>query len=435
MTLQQIQTVKSTVPALAEHGVAITPLFYKNLLSAYPEHRNLFNVTHQLTGEQPAALAHAVWAYASNIEDPSALKATISRIGHKHASLGVTPEQYDIVGETLLQAIKKILGPAATEPMLDAWKAAYSQLARYFIDFEDGLYKHAQTIRGGWRGWRKFFVSSKVQEGEEIVSFHLAPVDGLAPPAYQPGQFVSVRCYVPQLKAYQPRQHSLSDVPKRDYFQISVKREPGTHILPAGRVSNVLHEALPIGSELDVSMPFGNFVLDLDASTPVVLLSGGVGLTPMMAMLRTVTDGARARTVVFAHATRNGRVHAMKPALEDLVAKNKRVSRAVFYEEVAASDKRGVDYDFVGRVDLRKIKDMILLPEADYYICGPQPFMKEQSASLQNMGIPLGRIHMEVFGAPSEERRENSSTYIRNYHDGIHLFSLCAQWRSPRGQL
>lgn len=403
MTQGQMQTIKSTIPALEEHGVAITTLLYRKLLNAHPELRNIFNVTHQLTGEQPAALAHAIWAYATNIENPSALQSAISRIGHKHASLGVTAEQYDVVGEKLLAAMRETLGDeVATEPVLEAWKAAYRQLAKYFIDFEQGLYQRAQETPGGWRGWRKFFVAAKVPESEEIMSFHLAPVDRQALPEYQPGQFVSVRCFVPQLKAYQPRQYSLSDIPNKDHLQISVKMEGGSHVRPAGRVSSVLHHGLPVGSELDVSMPFGDFVLDLHADSPVVLMSGGVGLTPMMAMLRILTDRAKSRQVVFVHAARNGRVHAMKSALTELMAANDQVKRAVFYEQVAADDVQGKDYDFHGQVDLHSIQDLILLPHAHYYICGPAPFMKLQSRHLQDLGVPLSRIHMEVFGSPGE---------------------------------
>ncbi|KAB8076523.1 globin-like protein, partial [Aspergillus leporis] len=400
---QQIQIVKSTIPALQDHGVAITTLFYKRLLTKHPELKNIFNTAHQATGEQPAALAHAVWAYASNIEDPSALKTAISRIGHKHASLGITADQYPIVGEGLLSAIKEVLGDAVDERVLDAWKAAYQQLAEYFIDFESSLYRQAEATPGGWKGWRKFFISKKVHESEEIISFHLTPIDKGPLPAYKPGQFVSVKCFVPELGVYQPRQYSLSDVPGGKHFQISVKREFALGQKPAGRISNVLHESLPVGAELDVSMPFGDFVLDVNATTPIILISGGVGLTPMMSMLTTVVEQGKSRRVVFIHAVRNGRVHAMKDRLAKVISENPQVHRAIFYEEVNSHrDKKGVDYDFKGRVDLHKIKDLAVLPDADYYICGPKLFMNAQSKSLKDLGVKEDRIHMEVFGSPSE---------------------------------
>ncbi|KMK56563.1 flavohemoprotein, putative [Aspergillus fumigatus Z5] len=360
LTTQQKEIVKSTIPALQEHGVTITTLFYKRLLEAHPELKNIFNTAHQATGEQPAALAHAVWAYASNIDQPEALSTAVSRIGHKHASLGVLPEHYPIVGQHLLVSIKDVLGPAANEQVLNAWAAAYQELADMFINFEDELYKQNRKTPGGWNGWRKFFVSQKTAESEEIVSFYLTPVDKGALPKYHPGQFVSVRCYVPELGSYQPRQYSLSDIPNGEHFRISVKRE-------------------------------------------TVLISGGVGLTPMMSMLKSiVSQQGQSRRVVFIHAARNGRVHAMKTDLNRIVAENPTVSRIVFYENATEDDTQGVDYDYTGRVDLTQIKDKAVLPDADYYICGPQPFMKAQSQSLEALGVAPDRIHMEVFGAPRD---------------------------------
>lgn len=403
LTAQQKEVVKSTIPALQENGVTITTLFYKRMLEKHPELKNIFNTAHQATGEQPAALAHAVWAYAVNIDHPEALSSAVSRIGHKHASLGVLPQHYPIVGEHLLEAIKEVLGPAVNEQVLDAWTAAYKQLADIFINFEDGLYQQAVKRPGGWKGWRKFYISKKVLESDEIISFHLTPVDKDILPEYQPGQFISVRTYIPELGSYQPRQYSLSDVPNRNCFRISVKREFAKDSKPAGRISNILHESLPKGAELDVSMPFGDFVLDTNATTPVVLISGGVGLTPMMSMLKTIVNQqGQSRRVVFIHAARNGRVHAMKDDLARIVAENPSVTRFVFYEEATQDDTRGVDYDYTGWVDLSKLKDDAVLADADYYICGPQPFMKAQSQSLEALGVSSGRIHMEVFGSPHE---------------------------------
>ncbi|KAJ5982034.1 flavohemoprotein [Penicillium sp. IBT 35674x] len=403
LTTQQKKIVKSTIPALQEHGVTITTLFYRRLLEAHPELKNIFNTAHQTTGEQPAALAHAVWAYASNIDHPEALSTAISRIGHKHASLGVMPEHYPIVGQHLLAAIKEVLGPAVNEQVFNTWAAAYQELADIFIKFEDGLYQENLKTSGGWKGWRKFLVSNKVSESDEVISFYLTPIDKDALPTYRPGQFVSIRCYVPELGSYQPRQYSLSDVPSRDHFRISVKREFASDSKPAGRISNALHESLPVGAELDVSMPFGDFVLDINATTPAVLISGGVGLTPMMSMLKSIINQqGQARRVVFIHAARNGRVHAMKNDLAQIVTDNPAISRIVFYENATEGDTQGTDYDHIGRVDLGQIKDEAILPDADYYICGPQPFMKAQSRSLEALGVGQERIHMEVFGSPQD---------------------------------
>lgn len=387
------------MPILETHGMDITRHFYKRMLDARPELRSIFNIAHQSTGAQSAALAHAVWAYASNIENLAAVKSAVARICHKHASLGVTPEQYPVVGEHLLASIKEVLGDAVDEPALDAWKAAYQQLADMFIGIEKNLYDEAASRLGGWNGWRQFSVAHKVRESDEIISFHLTPRDKKPLLVFQPGQFVSVRCYVPEIGVYQPRQYSLSDITNGEYFRISVKRELAMGERPAGRISNVLHESIPEGSMIDVSMPYGDFTLDVNADTPVVLISGGVGLTPMMSMLKTIVKRKISRVVLFIHAVRNRRVHAMNSDLSGIISRNPQVSRMIFYEEVTEGDIKDFDYNAVGRVNVRNIKDRVLLPDADYYLCGPTAFMDALRRDLESLGVVPERIHSEVFGA------------------------------------
>jgi nitric oxide dioxygenase len=229
MSQRQMEIVKSTAPILAEHGIAIGTHFYRSMLRNRPEFRNFFNMTHMERGTPATAVAHAVWSYASNIDNLGALSGAVSRFGNWHASIGVTPgvtsDQYPILGEHLLASMMKVLGDAVDEPVLDAWKAAYEQLTDIFIDFEKDLYHEAINTPGGWNGWREFKVAEKVRETGEIISLHLAPSDGKALPVFRAGQFVSVRCYVPGLGVYQPRQYSLSDIPNGDHFRISVKRK------------------------------------------------------------------------------------------------------------------------------------------------------------------------------------------------------------------
>ena len=395
----QIEVIKATVPVLAEHGAAITACLYSRMLAARPELKNIFNSAHQSTGDQPAALAHAVWAYAANIDNLAVLEATVTRIAHKHASLGVAPDQYNVVGEHLLAAIKEVLGDAATDPILDAWAAAYQQLADLFIATEQKLYTADLHAKAGWNGWRKFEVVSKVAESNEITSFYLEPVDRTPLPVHQPGQYISIRLFVPQLGVYQPRQYTLSQCANGRQFRISVKRESSSPTQPAGKISNVLHQNLVEGETLDVSMPHGDFTLDLNSDKPVILVSGGVGITPMLAMLGTLTAQAKQRQVLFVHAARNGNVRAMKEYINEAVAQSDHVDKAIFYHDVNTEDVRGVDYDFQGRLDFEKIRDQVLIHDADYYLCGPLGFMQAQQQKLQEMGVQEERIHTEVFGS------------------------------------
>jgi len=394
LTADQIARVKATAPVFAEHGATITKHFYRRMFANRPELRNLFNQTHQASGTQAHTLAHAVYAYAANIDNLGALGSAVGRIANKHASLNIRPEHYPIVGENLLASVVEVLGDAVDEQTLEAWRAAYAQLAGIMIGAEAKLYGAAP-----WSGYRPFVVSRKEVESDEITSFYLTPADGGAACGFVPGQFVSVKRYVGELGVDQPRQYSLSDAPHGKWLRISVKREAGREDVPAGRLSTLLHEGVEVGSIVEVTAPMGEFRLDLEKTTPVVLVSGGVGVTPMMSMISTLVAAASPRRIAFVHACRNGRVHAFKSWLAQTMATHANVSRAVFYEEVSETDREGVDYDLTGRIDFSRIAHRAILPDADYYLCGPVPFMQQQREALIALGVDAARIHTEVFGS------------------------------------
>ncbi|HEX7934594.1 MAG TPA: NO-inducible flavohemoprotein [Paraburkholderia sp.] len=394
LTADQIARVKATVPVLAEHGTTITKHFYKRMFAHHPELKNLFNQTHQQSGNQPETLARAVYAYAANIDNLGALGPTVSRIANKHASLNIRPEHYPIVGRHLLGAIVDVLGDAVDQPTLDAWEVAYGQLANIFVGTESKLYEGA-----AWSGFRPFKVARKHIESDEITSFYLTPADGSAACGFEPGQYVSVTRFVDKLGVDQPRQYSMSDAPHGKWLRISVKREDGREDTAPGHVSNLMHAGVEEGAIVHVSAPMGDFTLDRKKTTPVVLMSGGVGVTPMTSMLSTLIADASERSVTFVHACRNSQVHAFREWLDEVVASHANVARAVFYETVGATDRQGVDYDFEGRLDVAKIADRIIVPDADYYICGPVPFMRAQCDTLAALGVDPARIHTEVFGS------------------------------------
>ncbi|WP_018619535.1 globin domain-containing protein [Spirosoma luteum] len=141
MTTDQKQLIKATIPALKEHGVLLTTHFYQRLFTHYPNLKTVFDMANQESGRQPIALAAAVLAYAQHIDNPSVLEPALTRIGHKHTSLNIRPEHYPIVGEQLLASISEVLGEAATPQLLDAWAAAYGQLASLMIGIEAALYE------------------------------------------------------------------------------------------------------------------------------------------------------------------------------------------------------------------------------------------------------------------------------------------------------
>ncbi len=398
LTQETIATVSATVPALAEHGHAIVQRFYAHLFETHPELKNMFNVRHQERGEQQQALARAVYAYAAHIADPHLLDPVLRRISHKHASLGVQPAQYPVVGEHLLAAIQEELGDAATPEILHAWAEAYEVLATSLIGLEDELYRAAAEQPGGWTGWRDFVVRQKQPESTVITSFLLEPRDGQPVADFHPGQYVSLRVPVPQLGLQQIRQYSLSDAPNGRSYRISVKRESGSGVADtAGYVSLVLHDHIGEGDEVQLSAPSGDFYIDMDATTPVVLISGGVGLTPLISMLSGLLQYPE-REVVFVHGARNSAMHAMRDYVRAAVTQHPRLASFVFYDAPLPTDVQGLDYDYLGLVDLRLIAGAVIRPEADYYLCGPLPFMRMQHEALRALGVHPAQIHYEVFG-------------------------------------
>ncbi|WP_024301461.1 NO-inducible flavohemoprotein [Pseudogulbenkiania sp. MAI-1] len=399
LSSQHRELVKATVPVLREHGVALTSHFYRRMFSHNPELKHIFNQAKQDAGQQQQALALAVLGYAEHIDDPSVLAPVLARIAHKHVSVGIRAEHYPIVGHHLLSSIREVLGEAASDELIEAWKLAYGQLADLLIDAEQQIYTDTTLSRGGWSGQRSFTVGRKVKESDEITSFYLYPSDKGAVPGFRPGQYITVKRFVEEWGVQQPRQYSLSDAPGRDYLRISVKREAGNGTTPAGRVSNLLHDTVHEGDQLELAPPCGDFFLHEERDTPVVLVSGGVGLTPMISMLNHLVLSGSPRRIAFVHGCRNGAVHAMKRHVRQIAAECDNVSKVVFYEEVKAGDKQGEDYDLQGRVDLSAVRDQVLLPEADYYLCGPLPFMLAQRDWLLGEGVEAGRIHYEVFGS------------------------------------
>jgi len=409
LTQAQIDIVKSTAPVLKEHGVNITTTMYNNLLAANPDLRNVFSMTSQTTGRQPRALAGAVLAYATYIDDLPKLHDAVELIAHKHASLQITAPQYDLVGQTLIAAIGQVLGDAATPDIVDAWTKAYAVLAGVFIGREAELYEIQR--QHNWLGWRKFRVARRVAGTDIVASFYLEPTDGGPLPAYLPGQYVSLQIFVPELGFLQSRQYSLSESPAKTggkYYRISVKKEPGEVLDHPGLISNMLHAGYDAGAEVELTHPQGDFFVDpadkAKEGVPAVLMSAGVGCTPMMSILGSLTadDAAVKRPVSWVQGARSSRTLPFANAVRDITRANPNVTASVFLTTVNDQDKIGVDYHFgETRIDLEKLdkdKDLFLGDKrAEYFVCGPQLFMIQTQRALLGKGIEQERIHLEVF--------------------------------------
>lgn len=393
---QQREIIKATVPALKTYGETITRTFYGAMLGDHPELLNYFNPANQRgEGGQARSLAASVLAYAENIDRLGNLGSMVERIATKHVSLEIRPEHYPIVGKYLLRAIAEVLGEAATPEIVDAWGAAYGQLAEVMIGREQVLYTEAANQAGGWSGFKPFRVERKVRESEETTSFHLVPADGARLPAFKPGQYVSVKIHPPGRSYEQIRQYSLSDAPDGRHYRISVKREAAPNS-PFGLVSNFLHDAVPEGGTLLVHAPVGDFVLDEGSESPVVLISGGAGITAVLAMLEHLATHT-AREVLMLHGVRSRGHHAFAERIRELVGLRSGIRSVTLYEAIGADDVSGEHYDAVGRITTEIIRQHLPEGEAQFYYCGPIGFMTAAEAALDELGIPLARRHSEAF--------------------------------------
>lgn len=383
--------IDASVPVLREHGLAITRHFYASMFEAHPELRNLFNMGNQASGTQQQSLASAVFAYAANIDNAAALAPVLERIVHKHVSVGITPAHYPIVGRYLLAAIKAVLGDAATSELIAAWDEAYWLLAGELIAAEARLSEQSRAPLGALR---ELVVADVDRETEHVVSYYLRTPEGGSPGEFAPGQYVSVAVTLPD-GLQQRRQYSLSDAPEAPHWRITVKREEANASKPEGMVSNWLHANVKAGDRILVGPAYGEFTLPQDSARPLVLLSAGVGITPMMSMVAALAAKGSRREVLFAHAGRNGSHVALRRHLAFAKTQLPNLRTVTFFEAPLSTDREGIDYTHAGRMDLSRLS---LPADADYLMCGPSAFMQTQWRALRDAGVSAGRMRREVFG-------------------------------------
>lgn len=383
LSAKTIEIVKSTAPILEMRGKEITTAFYRNLFVKHPELLNIFNHANQQRGRQQTALANTVTAAAHYIDQLEVLLPAVKQISHKHRSLAIKPEHYPIVGENLLEAIKEVLGEAATDEIIGAWAEAYGAIADVFIAVEKEMYEEVQEAEGGWADYKEFIVMDKVRESENITSILLKPADGQVLPVFKPGQYMTIRISIPGEQYLMNRQYSLTCSPNKEYFRISVKKElPGSS--PDGKVSNYLHTYLNVGDRLEATAPAGDFTLDVMESEPVYFIAGGVGITPFMSMLHTLSEKNPLRKVVLKHSVRNEQIRPFNEELKQLAQKMPHFE-TMFY---VSDDKRRMTSEDLHGLD----------PKGIYYVCGPAGFMSFAVSSLREAGISEDQIHHEFFG-------------------------------------
>ena len=389
-TAQTIAIVKATVPVLEEHGTAITTVFYQNMFNEHPDLLDIFNETNQKLGRQQTALATTVLAAAKHLEHLAVLLPQVTQISHKHRALQILPEHYPIVGKHLLGAIKQVLGEAANDDIMNAWTEAYDEIASVFIQVEHGMYAEAM-----WQGFAPFKVVKKVAVATDIAAFTAVPVSDnedsnqaidLSALTLTAGQYITVKTNPKDSDHLALRHYSLCSASTDNGIEFAVRRDNRDE--HRGLVSNYLHDDLKVGDTVLLSAPAGDFALNkelmMQDEIPLVLMSAGVGVTPILAMLEAQVAANPQRPIVWVYACQNKDHHAFDAQVEQLLQSAMNVKKHIFYFE----DGQLLDAAWLET-----------LPKpADVYVCGSMPFMESMIDELVALDHGVDSVHYEPFG-------------------------------------
>jgi nitric oxide dioxygenase len=384
-----LMIIRETAPPIAAAIDAISLRFYRRLFDAHPElSTDLFNRSHQASGEQAFALARSIVAFAGLVldGDPHSYGAVLDRVAHKHASLGVVAPQYEIVYEHLFAAIAEQLGDAVTPEIGGAWTELYWLMANELRVREHVIYESADVEPGNV--WQKALVTSRTLESADVVSLQLGTYKGSLPP-FLPGQYVSVQ--VPLFDgANQIRQYSLSRGQRSAEWRLGIKRIRNADGSPDGEVSNFIYDNIFEGDTLRVSIPCGELTLDT-SERPLILVSAGIGCTPVLGMLEHLADEQSPRSVTVLHADRSPSAHAYRAELATLVARLPRGRLYTWYQRFPDSAPGSA-------AGLMTLDNIEIESTATAYVCGPMPFMQQLVPALISKGLSANDVHYEMFG-------------------------------------
>lgn len=306
-----------------------------------------------------------------------------------------------IVAIALLQGLVAITGMLRRHSHAEAQRRLHLELLHHQIEAaKQHRYKEEQSALC-WNGVRKFQVQKKGDEGGSICSFYLVPHDRKAIPAFKPGQYLTFIIQIAGQSKPTIRCYSLSDAPNETSYRVSIKRlppPPNRPELPAGLVSNYFHDHVREGDILDVKAPGGQFFLDMSSSRPVVLIGGGIGITPVLSMLNAIVQAGSTREVWFFYGVRNRREHIMREHLERIDRAHENIRLCVCYSNPGEEDVQGREYQFNEYVSVDLFKRVLPSNNLDFYICGPPAMMASLVIGLEDWGVPESRVHFEAFG-------------------------------------
>ncbi|GGH65358.1 globin domain-containing protein [Rothia aerolata] len=372
--------VEATAPVVAERMPFITPEFYKRMFAARPDLMDgMFSRSSQLEGTQPQALANSIVIFATYIlANPDKYPdEVLSRVAHKHASLGLQEDEYPTVYKYLFEAIAADLGDAATEEVVEAWTEVYWLMADALIKIEKGLYaSQANDVMHA-----PFTLVDRKETGNETVVLTFEAADDTALTEAKAGQYVSIITEAED-GLRQPRQYTLlPSGPKQRRVAIKLDHE--------GEMTK-RHHQLALGDVVEISNPYGDITLGGfgdDGSGPLYLFSAGIGVTPMVAFLSELAEQGSTREVVVVHADRSADSWPLREEMSELVEKLPNAKLVSFFSAGGG--------DFEGRVDVSKLS---VPSNAAAYLCGPLDFMKNVRSQLVGAGVPGFQVQYEIFG-------------------------------------
>ncbi|MAC46860.1 MAG: hypothetical protein CMI12_08400 [Oceanospirillum sp.] len=287
-----------------------------------------------------------------------------------------------------------------------------------------------------WQDWRKFEIDRIVTEAQGIKSFYLKPHDGKEVPTFLPGQFLTFRLNLPSGQSI-IRCYSLSDAPEvKDYYRVTIKQIPASEDKPAGLASSYFHECLSEGDILDVKPPSGQFYLQRDPQRPVVLIGGGIGLTPVLSMLNSICTSEPERETWLFYGIKNKDEQIAIQTLRKQEAQHKNLRVIICHSQPLQGDVEGEDFDIAGRISLAVLQQTLPSSNYQFYICGPDTMMSGLTEQLSNWQVPETDVFFEAFGPSSVKKSTSASDQAHQQHKVTFARSgITAQWSGQQGSL
>ncbi|MFJ3959016.1 globin domain-containing protein [Arthrobacter sp. NPDC090010] len=377
--------IEATLPLIGSRIGDITPVFYAKLFTAHPELLNgTFSRANQRNGEQQKALASSIAGFASHlVNSPGTLPETmLGRIAHKHASLGITESQYQVVYQYLFEAIAEDLAEVITPEIAEAWTEVYWLMAQSLIRLEKGLYeRRANDVM--WSHWR---LHERTELPSETIRLTFVPADDTPATPGEPGGYISLRMAADD-GILQARQYTLSvDAAATTHRTITVKRDAD------GDISPRLHDFLRLGDIVELSNPYGDIVLE-ETDRPLVLATAGIGSTPSASILRSLAETGSQREVILLHADRSPEAWSLRAQMLADLARLPRARAEFWFETPGEPLSEG--HCHRGFMDISTVD---LPADANVLLCGPTPFMSAVRSAVIAGGIPAERVHYEIFG-------------------------------------